>query len=242
MFFYPVQTPLPDYGLPPIVHEETVDRWSRAASGFVPGGFVPVSAILVGEANYRLRQPVRGHFLRVDGIACEFWVDGFSPCFVGRGVKTREAYLDWRDQVHETFQELYGKRPFEMTSEERERWHVLEHMIDVVSYRNETPIVVRQIGQVTQARPLPRQITWVDGRKDGVHLDLMPPEFAGYKPGQPFEADVERDPLTWKLRKVRHVQRISTIHPLSATELQKYWKSMPGTNTLPASDRDWTES
>jgi hypothetical protein len=49
-------------------------------------------------------------------------------------------------------------RPFEMGPAERQAWAVLEGLIDVIGYQNETPVLVRQLGQVTQARPLPRQI------------------------------------------------------------------------------------
>ena len=156
-------------------------------------------------------------------------------------MRAHESYLDWRDRVHEAFQDLYRKRPFEMTEREQEQWRALQDAIDVVGYRNETPIVVRQIGKVSRAR-LPRQITWIDGKTETVALDDLPGEFASYKPGQPFEADVERDPLTWRLRKVRHVQRIHSIPPMAQAELQRFWATMPGTSSLPTSDRDWTES
>jgi hypothetical protein len=195
----------------------------------------------VGETTYRLRRPVQGFCVPVEGVPWEFWVEGFSPLFVGRGAHPESAYGDWRDQVHEAFQELYGKRPFEMTTDERDRWDVLEDLIDVVGYQNETPVRVRQIGQVTQARPLPRQITWVDGAKENnIELALMPGEFAAYKPGQWFEAVVERDPLTWRLRRVLHVQRTPSVNPLSGANLERYWSSLPTTATLPTSTRDWT--
>jgi hypothetical protein len=144
------------------------------------------------------------------------------------------------DQVHEGFQDLYGKRPFEMTREEAQRWDILETMIDVVSYQNETPVVVRQLGQVTQVHRGPRQITWVDGRKEIVGLDVMPPEFARFKPGQPFEAVVERDPVTGQLRRVRYVHRVASLRGLSDSELAKFWNSLPGTSTLPESTMDWS--
>ena len=183
-----------------------------------------------------------GEFLPGDDVACEFWADRFSPRFIGRGNHANEAYRDWRDQVHEVFQDLYGKRPFEMTEEESRDWCLLEDLIDVVDYRNETPIVIHQIGLVSQARPLPRRIRWLDGRSEPIGLEDAPGEFAGYKPGQPFEAEVQRDRRTGRLLRVLSTRRITSIHPLKSPELQEFWDGMPGTSGLPASERKWTES
>lgn len=223
-----------------IIYREEVDGWQRFSKG-LPGGTLPVSEIRVGEANYRMRRPVQGYFTRQADGSCEFWVDGFSPSFVGYGDKAAEAYRDWRDTVHEAFQNLHGMRPFEMDADERQQWDVLEEMIDVIGYRNETPIVLRQIGHVSQARPRPRQITWVDGRRETVRFEAMPPEFAGYKPGQYFEADVERDPLTGRLRCVRHVQKISSVRPMTEGQAQQFFKDLPTTADLPESSHEWTE-
>ncbi len=228
------------YEADPMSYREEVDKWQRFSSG-LPGGTLPVSEIPVGQVTYRLRSPVQGYFVRQPDGSCEFWVDGFSPTFVGHGNRVNEAYQDWRDIVHENFQDLHGKRPFEMDEAEQRQWRVLEEMIDIVGYRNETPVVVRQIGQVTQARPLPRQITWVDGRRELVRFDVMPPEFASYKAGQYFEADVERDSLTDKLRSVRHIMKLSSVRPLPEGQTQRFWGGLPTTADLPESSHDWTK-
>jgi len=241
MFYFPASSPHIDHGFASVVFEERVDQRSWAPSGFIPGGVIPLSEIQIGETCYRLRDSIRGKFLPADEGTCVFWVKGFSPQFMGKGSRAHDAYRDWRDQVHEAFQELYGKRSFEMTEEELARWQILEDMIDVVGYHNETPIVVRQIGQVMQARPLPRRIKWIDGTTEPINLEDMPGEFARYKPGQPFEADVERDPVTWKIRKVRFVRRIGSVPALAAADLQKFWQGLPATNSLPTSNRKWTE-
>lgn len=219
---------------------DAANGWSQPAPGFIPGGTIPVSEIQVGETTYRLRRPAPGEFISTRGGFWEFWVEGFSPAFIGQGRAAEEAYDNWRDQVHESFQDLYRKRPFEMTEEERGKWDALEDRIDIVGYRNEAPVLVRQLGQLTQARPFPRRITWIDGTTDLVRLEAMPGEFAGYKPGQWFEAIVERDPLTWSLRKVRYVRRTLSLRGMSSAELSQYWSSLPTTQTLPESTRDWT--
>ncbi|MBN2291015.1 MAG: hypothetical protein JXM70_01240 [Pirellulales bacterium] len=224
----------------PVIYRDEVGTWQRLSAG-MPGGTLSVRNISVGEAKYRLRSPVRGYFMRLHDGSWEFLVDGFSPTFVGHGNRADEAYQDWRDFVHVKFQDLNGKRPFEMDEKEQRQWRVLENMIDIVGYRNETPVVVRQIGKVTKARPLPQGITWVDGRSEMVRFDVMPPEFASYKSGQYFEADVERDPLTDKLRRVRYIQKISSVRPMFEGQAQRFWDGLPTTADLPESSHDWTK-
>ncbi len=215
--------------------------WCRSGAGFLPGGSMPLSQIQVGEALYHLRRPVQGMPILVGRAEWEFWVEGFSPLFVGRGTHAEAAYRDWCDQVHEAFQDLYRQRPFDMAPDDLKKWDVLQDLIDVAAYQNEAPVLVRQLGQITQARPKPRQITWADGSKENnIDLRLLPEEFAGYKPGQWFEAIVERDPITWRLRRVRFVQRVPSLNPLSGADLERYWASLPTTASLPRSKRDWT--
>ena len=221
---------------------QSIDTWQSFGRGIVPGGKLMVDNFSVGEAVYRLRRPVDGYFMKpIDGD-CQFLVNGFIPTFVGNGNLAWDAYNNWQNVIHETFQTLYAKRPFEMSPEEQRQWDILNEMIDIVSYRNETPIVVRQIGRVTQDRSQQlRQITWVDGRKEQVSFDIMPPEFASYKVGQYFEADVERDPRNGRMRQVRHVQRVHSLPPLPESQLDEFWKSLPSTESLPKSNRDWTQ-
>jgi hypothetical protein len=242
MFYIPTTGAYSDIGMACISINENMDFRSWMQSGFIPGGVIPLGEIIrIGDTCYRLRQTLRGEFIPVENSMCEFWVDGFSPTFVGKGIHAEEARRDWHDQVHESFQYLFGKPHFEMSEEELKQWKVLEDMIDVVGYRNETPVVVRQIGTVIRLRHL-RRIEWIDGKSDVVRFEDMPGEFAGYKSGQPFEADVERDPLSWKLLKVRSVRRISTIYPMPSGKLNEFWQSLPTTNSLPITDRKWTEN
>ena len=127
-----------------------------------------------------------------------------------------------------------------MGPDEAQRWEILERMVDVVDYQKVTPSLIRQLGEVTRLHLGPRQIAWVDGGTESITLDLAPPEFAGFKPGQPFEAVVERDPVTGKLRRLRYVQRVASFRRLAARELTEFWNSLPGTETLPESTRDWS--
>jgi hypothetical protein len=54
-----------------------------------------------------------------------------------------EALADWRDQVHEAFQVLYRKRPFEMTADERRRWEALESLVDLMEIHGQEWLLYR---------------------------------------------------------------------------------------------------
>jgi hypothetical protein len=141
--------------------------------------------------------------------------------------------------MHVAFQCLYGKRPFEMTAAEKEQWATLENAIDVVAYTNISPLVLREVGEVSFGdRQCPQAIHWQHGKVDRVALDDMPAEFASFRPGQPFEAVVERDRRTGTLRKVRYVKRIAAYRKLSSSELRGFLDSLPTTAQAPKAT-DW---
>ena len=193
----------------------------------------------VGDTIYPLRSQFVGTFLPGHiGRPGEFAVPQFLPYFVGKGRNSDEAFVDWRDQLHARFQKLYSKRPFELTEQEAEIWRTLESLIDVPTYRNTTHLMIRQIGKVVRCRPFPEQIEWEDGHKESVRLDQMPGEFATYKPGQPFEAIVARDPSDLRLVKVGHVRRISPLPRPSAAEVEALLREVPTTSSLPVADWD----
>jgi hypothetical protein len=198
-----------------------------------------IASIEIGETSYPLRTPVEGRYRQLHGGDGDYCVQEFGLAFIGRGETLQQAQRDWSEQVHIAFQELYRKRPFEMTEQERAQWAVLERAIDVAAYENQTPLTIRQIGRLVTARPDPYKILWMDNRTEVVTLAAMPAEFACFKQGQWFEAIVERDRPTGRLRKVQHVQPIDPLEPLSGPDLAEFWKDLPTTATLPRSRRDW---
>jgi hypothetical protein len=169
------------------------------------------------------------------------WADEFGFTYVGTGVTPLQALQDWKERVHADFQALYAKRPFEMTAEEVERWASLNGIVDVLEYRQTTPLQVREIGCVHwDRRPFPSSIAWIHGRLDRISLEDSPSDLAGYRPGQWVDAIVERDPLTSRLLRITHVQRIPTIRPESESGIEKAWDRM-ATAKLPDSDADWSD-
>ena len=203
----------------------------------VTRGIIP-SPLRVGDTVYSLRPQLFGTYYPGSGGGDgDFIVLELFPEFIGRGRSFHDAFLDWRNQVHCRFQELYSKRPFELTDSEAATWQLLERYINVNLYRTTTPLTIRQRGKVARVRPLPDLIEWEDGQKEKVRLDQMPGEFAAYKSGQPFEAIVTRDPLDFHLLKVTHVNRMKSLPRLSDNEFNDLIRSIPTTCSLP--DTDW---
>lgn len=191
--------------------------------------------IQVAGVVYPLRQPCATDYIPVVG---EFLVEGFSPTFIGRGKTPKEARQDWALSVHAAFQALQYKRPFEMTTEDQGTWSVLASRIDVTVYRNQTPMFVRQFGKVGRARPYPDLIVWDNGTADKVSLaQVQSPDFITFKPGQPLEALVVRDPLTFQLLRIAHIQRRSSATRLPRAEEAELLASIGSAATLP--DADW---
>ncbi len=200
---------------------------------------LPIPTYLeVGDTTYQLRSRLVGTFIPGRaGVDGEFVVPDFFPDFVGSGRAVEEAFVDWRDRVHARFQELYSMRPFEMTEQEKADWRFLESQFDVAAYRLGTPLTIRQIGKVIRSRPLPDLIEWEDGQKESVRPDQVPGEFVTYKPGQPFEAFVSRDPVDFHLLRFTHVQRIRLQPELSPEEVEDIIRLIPTSSSLP--DANW---
>jgi hypothetical protein len=193
-----------------------------------------VTELVIGQTAYNLRSPAKGTFSPGTQSALgEFHVDGFSPVFVGFGSTIDGAYRDWVEQVHAAIQDLFTKREFEMTDAELRQWRVISERIDVTVYANNTPLLSRHFGLVVQSRPKPSTVRWENGSKEDVLLEQMPGEFAAYKPGQGFEAVVERDPVTNRLIRVPYVRRAAAPPRLTQVEIEAIWTAMPTTKQLP---------
>lgn len=192
--------------------------------------------VQVGNACYRLVEPLELIFGWIEGIwAC--YSDRFD--YVGRGSTPAEARRDWEGRFHARFQALYSKRPFEMTSAENRRWGELLSVVDVAAYREETPLSIRQIGQVRYGHmSYPTRIDWLDGGRDNVDLDAAPPEFASCRSGQWIDAVVVRDASTNKLKRITHLDKIATVHTMSDSDAECHLEETPKAD-LPTTEWDW---
>jgi hypothetical protein len=191
-----------------------------------------VNEIQVGNIVYPLRQSCAANF--IPGVG-DFLVEGFSPTFVGHGPTVLEAREDWALAVHAAFQELQYKRPFEMTEDEKNRWSVLSSRIDVTVFRNCTPLSVREFGRVDRKRGrFPEVILWENGKKESIDVSQVDsPDFVTYKVGQPLEAVVARDPITFKLLRIVDVKRRSSPSRLDTNDEANLLNDIGSTKSLP---------
>lgn len=192
--------------------------------------------VKVGSAVYRFEEPLQ---------LAHGWVAGTWVCcttgfpYVGRGETPALARREWERQFHAGFQALYGKRPFEMTTEESRRWGELVSVVDVDSYRKETPLSMRQLGEVRYGHAqYPTMVRWLDGRRDRIELEAVPAELASCRPGQWIDAVVLRDPVTNRLQRITHMDKIATVHPMTNEQAAKHLDAVEPAD-LPKTGWDW---
>ena len=221
------------------VRDELLGQPARPPYYF-SGGY-PLTSIRVGGTEYELRRAIQGRLYPSDNGHYEFVVDALAAYIVGRGDTADSAADDWRNKLHAAVQQLLAARPFEMSNSDVARWRALESVIDMAQYRRTTPVRMRQLGRVEYLRhPFPKAIHWTGTGRERIALETMPPEFAGFKPGQWIEAICERDPLTGRLLRVTHVEPIPALRFMSREQQDEFLQSLPRGDSLPESDLDWT--
>lgn len=186
-----------------------------------------LNSLSFGSTEYRFLQNivVRGVYIFPDGWLC--WSRDLGSAFVGKGETYSSAVDDFKNQLHVIFQRLYRKRPFEMNDHEREQWQKLINVIDVYHYRTTTPLVVREIGQVSYGRgSRPYRIKWLSGSNYIIDLNNVPDELMSLKTGQYIEAVVKRDPVTHKEIEILSVHPIS-FHLPTNKQAEAFWDKMP---------------
>lgn len=167
--------------------------------------------IVVGQAQYKFKRPLRGWFDMSDS---SFRVDHFSPSIVGYGCSPSKARAEWELAFHCFFQELVALRPYEFSSEQAQMWTLMEKYMDTEAYHNSTPLVMTQIGRIYKvtrtAQKYPKQISWLDGLREEVPpLNAVPDNFVALHLGQYFEAIVIRNRLTGDILKIVDCKRLS---------------------------------
>jgi hypothetical protein len=197
-----------------------------------------VHNIRAGSASYELIRPVQVNFTWV-GNMWMCWSDDFGFAYVGTGESLPSAYSNWENLVHVDFQTLYHRRPFEMAPEEQKRWNLLVGTIDVLHYRQNTPLSLREVGCISWDKyQYPTRINWINGSSDYFSLSQVPPELAECKPGQWIEAVVKRHPVTNRLLTIEHIQKIKSLFMPSPSQLNRDWESVPRAD-LPKTKWDW---
>lgn len=202
--------------------------------------FKVLRSFKVGSAHYRFLKLVEiSHSYSLKNYSWLCWAQEIGSFYTGVGKTLLDAQKEWENLVHADFQSLYGKRPFEMTEDERQRWELLSSIVDVLHYRQNTLLSVREIGCVRFGHySYPTKIIWIDGRRDIFSLNQVPSDLASCKPGQWIEAIVERDPQHSRLIQITHIQKIAPIRRPSKDTMEAYWSELPKAE-LPERDWDW---
>lgn len=155
------------------------------------------------------------------------WSSDLDASVIGKGDSVLAAQEDFKNELHTAFQRLYRKRPFEMNKQEQKQWQRLTNVIDVHLYKTTTPLIVREVGQISNGMiSRPYRIKWLTGYNYIIDPHNVPNELMSMKPGQYIEAVVERDPLTHKERKIVSVKSISFRLP-NEQEAKRIWEEMP---------------
>lgn len=195
-----------------------------------------IPQVVVSDVSYPLRRAFVGRYYR---YLEQLIIDGISPLIVGRGASENAAKEDFCLQIHSAIQDLLGKRPFELSSRDKQLLTTIDRFVDVTVFRNTQPIQVRQYGKISKARPYPEEIEWENGTKDIVPLSLVStPEYVSFKPGQPIEAVVERDPMTFRLRRVIHISKCKATRTWSVMDETEFMASIGSSSTAKA-DPNW---
>ena len=195
-----------------------------------------VPQVNVGGVSYPLRRMFVGRYYR---YLEQLIVDGVSPLIVGLGASENIAKEDFCLQIHGVIQDLLGKRPFELSNQDTQLLAIIDRFVDLTVFRNTQPIQIRQYGRVSKARPYPEEIEWENGTRDFVPVSVvLTPEYVTYKPGQPIEAIVERDPMTFRLQRIVHINKCKASRIRSNSEEQEFMMSIGSSSTAKA-DPSW---
>jgi len=130
------------------------------------------------------------------------------------------------------------KRPFEMNRSDTTSWGEMRQLVDVERYRRELPVLVREFGEVVSARPGHRAVHWEGGGREPIDIEQFPGEFASFRPGQPFEAYVERDQETMQIRRVLLVKRKHALRAQTAADADTFAVSVQSNKDFPRANLD----
>lgn len=197
-----------------------------------------ITEIEYGEERYPLWKTVSGRLLPEPAAPKKyrFQLDGLWAV-AGEGDTPKAALESFRERFHIRFQELVAKRPFEMNEDEKSDWNQLRQVANVELYRHRLPVLLRQFGEIASREPS-ISVDWEGTGRESVHLDAFPGEFASYSLGQPFEAFVERDQQTMKIKKVYQVKRRSRPAHYSLDDNEQFSKSLKSNKELPVTNLD----
>jgi len=194
---------------------EGIDSYVNSSS------FYPLPEIKVGETTYKLLSSI-DTLVSFDPIGKKWECRNYSEKFNYIGVSeasSEDAIENFKLQVHVRFQQLYSKRPFEMTEDEYNEWIKLANTIDLLHYKTTNPIVTREVGCI------PYRIKWLTDENYIIDPSKVPGELMSYKTGQWIEAVVKRHPVSYKVLNISSIKKIR-FHIPRPGEAQSDWEKM----------------
>lgn len=201
---------------------EGIDSYVNSSS------FYPLPEIKVGETTYKLLSSI-DTLASFDPIEKKWECRNYSGKFNYIGISeasSEDAIENFKLQIHIHFQQLYSKRPFEMTEEEYNEWIKLANTIDLLHYKTTNPIETREVGRISYWKvSYPYRIKWLTDENYIIDPLKVPGELMSYKPGQWIEAVVKRHPVSYKVLSISSIKKIRFRIP-RPEEAQGYWDNM----------------
>jgi hypothetical protein len=220
-----IRSPLLRWESPPALVVPGSDAWSRASTRIV-GNIEDETghALPLKDEVWLTTYPPRG-----DGL----WhteAELIGPAVVGRGADVDESAKDWQIRFRRLFQRYLEMRPFEMTSPDKDLWHRLQAIVDVPQYKATKPMLIRQHGKVQKSRPGLTVVEWEDGSREEVEPRVFDEPFARFLPGQPFEALVSRDPLSFQIIRADAVRKLPSRYLFAKENSDALWTRVASAN------------
>lgn len=190
--------------------------------------FYKMHKIVVGKTNYKLLSPIRALVsYDPDEQNWECRNPSRELDYVGISNDSQEdAIAKFKYQVHVRFQQLYSKRPFEMTEKEYDEWIKLANTIDLLHYKTTTPIETHEIGCVSYGKlSYPYRIKWLTDENYIIDPSKVPDKLISCKTGRWIEAVVKRDPITHQVQSISSIKKIK-FHLPRQEETRRYWDNM----------------
>jgi len=201
-----------------IQYFETLEQISSALSELR-------TKLSVGQTYYKLIKPILVNWIPMDQV----WVCYIMELnnYIGNGNTIDQAFEELKLAIHTDFQRLDKKRPFEMDEEESNKWTQLTSVIDLLHYKMTTPIVTREIGEVSFWKiSRPYSIKWISGQTYIIDPYKVPAELMSCRPGQWIEAVLKRDPITNREIEIESITKISFRIP-QPSEVKALTESLP---------------
>jgi hypothetical protein len=195
----------------------------------------PLREFSVGSTAYRFFRTVQRCEIPSEGGYVSYIRQ--LPNYTGKGQTAEKAFEDLKVNIHVDFQRLLRMRPFEMGEEEKSKWSSLASVVDLLEYKITTPLIVREIGQISYGKiSRPQRIKWIRDENYFIDPTKVPGELMACAPGQWIEAVVKRDPVSHRILEIESIGKIKFRIPRES-EIKEIWESMPKKDL--ESD-DWT--